>query len=193
MYEDSMIKRLKEIEASIPHEWAGESARTGDAGMYDPRYKVALRDLIRELEEEGLPGFLLTAYRSDGADYCRGCIMGSSSSDYETITSRDENEIADKWAALLHFNETKGREYASYEFTLYLNGRQLWEGDDEYELVRSLANEKLSQLLAEDKRRKEAEERKKAEDAQRAREAADQKKLRELINQYGVPADNEKD
>jgi len=74
--------------------------------------------------------FTLIAYRPDGADYCRGCLMEQSSSEFSLSTADSADAIAQNWARL-RFDAPQGREYGDTEYTLLLNGRP---EDEDYAL-----------------------------------------------------------
>ncbi len=73
--------------------------------------------------------YTLVAYRADGVDFCRNCVMGRSSSDFDLSVFTDAHELAKYWAKH-SFNAPRGPEYDSYEYTLLLNGRD--ESHDPY-------------------------------------------------------------
>jgi hypothetical protein len=76
------------------------------------------------------PLYTLVAYRPDGVDSCRGHVMASSSSECSLQFFRDEAELVEAWARELSESAGRGREFASVECTLLIDGRdsyQWWE------------------------------------------------------------------
>lgn len=69
------------------------------------------------------PNFIYTfvAYRENGVDTCRGCVMGRSDSDFELKTFTDPEMLAAYWAQH-KFSAPTDREFCSYDYTLLLNG-----------------------------------------------------------------------
>lgn len=59
----------------------------------------------------------ILAYRPDGQDTCRGCLMGSSSSDFQILTTYDHREFIEFWLDKLKNQwEMKGdRAYCNWE------------------------------------------------------------------------------
>lgn len=79
--------------------------------------------------------YTLVAYRANGVDTCRNCVMGQSNSDFELNVFTDAEALAKHWAKH-QFNAPHGREYGSFEYTLLLNGRDEYNDpswDDEAE------------------------------------------------------------
>ena len=158
------------------------------------------------------PVLTLLTYRANGDDYCRGCLMGSSDANFGAITTLDKALLARRWAELLR-EAPSGREYASTEFGLLINGVDATSflygyalpGDDPPELTpeeKQLAEEVLA-LLEQEKARlaQEAQDKALAEaqaaelarqqQARReaeARDAADRARYAELHARYGKEA-----
>lgn len=66
--------------------------------------------------------YTLLAYRPNAVDTCRNCVMGRSESEFEFQVFASAEELATWWAR----HETRvphGREYAPFEYTVLLNGR----------------------------------------------------------------------
>jgi hypothetical protein len=63
------------------------------------------------------------AYRSDGSDYCRGCLMGSSSSDLEIFNTTNIDEAIEFAAKKRVEDNHSEREYNSHELTFIIDGR----------------------------------------------------------------------
>lgn len=158
------------------------------------------------------PVLTLLAYRADGADYCRGCLMGSSSSSFGAITTQDKALLARRWAELLR-EAPSGREYASTEFGLLINGvdatRFLYgyalPGDEPLDLTYEeeqvakdvlalleqekarLAQEAQAEAQAKAQAAEQARQRQ-AEQAAKAKEAEDRARYAELHARYGKEA-----
>lgn len=93
--------------------------------------------------------YTLIAYRSDHADYCRGCVMGTSVSDLQIFYSESPNEIIDKMAEL-NSEYYDDNSYADYEYTLVIDGipysvdtGHVWLTDTTEQMSTVEANEKL--------------------------------------------------
>lgn len=65
--------------------------------------------------------YTLVAYRENGVDTCRGCVMGRSDSAFELTVFTDADKLARHWARHMA-DAPHGLEYCSYEYTLLLNG-----------------------------------------------------------------------
>ena len=121
--------------------------------------------------------YTLIAYREDGVDTCRGCVMDRSSSAFSLESATDAETIAGIWATA-RFNEPEGREYCETEYTLLLNGRSPSSdpsaySDDDSEVAEAAAYEaerlRVDQLVASRLQELQAE---KAAAAARAAEVA---------------------
>jgi len=159
--------------------------------------------------------YTLIGYREDGVDTCRGCVMERSSSDFFLKVCFTKEEVAAEWARRLFDEESKGREYCSFEYTLLLNGRDdnndpdCWKveahcnpetGEGWAEEARAAINARVTVLfeqlkaekLAAEERAKQAEEARRAEAAVRRREeqeAAERAEYLRLQEKFGA-ADN---
>ena len=130
--------------------------------------------------------YTLHAYRENGADYCRGCLMGSSHSDYKVISKNTKEELINEFAKLIHFNNTSGLEYAAYEFTLYEYGQDLTYSED-YDDILSEATNIAKDSEAYEKKLQEEKEMIRLAEARKRKEAAEKEELARLIKQYGLP------
>ena len=66
--------------------------------------------------------YTLIHYLSNGSDYCRGCYMGGSSSDFSIGFFNNEEDIIEAYAQLLvdeHFEEDV---FGGHEYTVLING-----------------------------------------------------------------------
>lgn len=96
--------------------------------------------------------YTLVHYLSDGSDWCKGCHMGSSSSDFSIDFFENEEDIIKKYAELLveeHFEEDI---FGSHEYTLLINGLNY---DASYDEEQDETNPSFSRIIDEaDKRAK---------------------------------------
>lgn len=73
--------------------------------------------------------YLFIARKDDSADYCRGCLMASYSSDFEVRNHLSEDELVRAWAEYLYQNMKLRFNESGYEFHIFENGVKVWEGD----------------------------------------------------------------
>lgn len=126
--------------------------------------------------------YTLVGYREDGVDMCRGCVMDRSGSDFFLQVCFTAEDVAAEWARRLVAEESAGREYCSFEYTLLLNGRDrnndpdAWEdeaarnpetGEGYAEEARDVVDARVAVLVAEMKAAKLAAE----EQAKKVKEA----------------------
>lgn len=132
--------------------------------------------------------YYLTAYREDGVDSCRGCIMARSGSDFQTFGSNDETEFVSEWANLIHFDMTHDLEYCDYEYTLTIDGIRYDSAKCHplYDKAKALVADII-----------DAEKKKEEERAQRSKIAAEEARIKQekaqlaaLLSKYGTDASN---
>lgn len=147
--------------------------------------------------------YTLVAYRANGVDTCRNCVMGQSDSDFAMGTFKSRDEAAQFWAAKRWESKHSAREYCSWEVTVLINGvsrDDLWQIDDDlYDTLDPVfedlsrrcdlalqaladkdAEQKRLQAAAQEQARQEAEAR-----AAQARHARDLAELARLQALYG--------
>lgn len=112
------------------------------------------------------PKYILVAYKSDSADYCRGCHMASYSSDHEVIDTDDREYVVDAYAKYLSF-EPKVNE-GEYELTLFC------DSDEESLAIQSEAGIISKEMLVTRKAKREIA--RKAQEEQDKREALERKR-----------------
>lgn len=131
--------------------------------------------------------FTIVCYRSDGDDYCRGCLMSSSSSafDLHVVETADEAGLR---IAQKHFDDRdpkRDRAVQGWEVTLLINGGDSYDDDEVAEEARAcveaaaevhlqrMVDEEAARELAEKQRLEavetEAQKQKEAEKEQRER------------------------
>jgi len=71
----------------------------------------------------------ILAYRPSYNDYCRNCLMTSTDSDLEIYHAVDFNDAVKVYAQYLYMNKVREREFAPWELTLFLDGKD----DDFYD------------------------------------------------------------
>ncbi len=150
--------------------------------------------------------YTVVAYRPDGVDTCRGCVMNRSSSDFELRCFQDLQAAA-QWQADKLMDSPSGREYCSWEFTLLVDGLDAdswWQlhGDSDLEeppfdqyrklvdkawAVRKKAEEEKARLAQEVAEREAALKRERDAQAKEARERAE---LERLQARYGTAPSN---
>jgi hypothetical protein len=95
--------------------------------------------------------YTLVGYREDGVDTCRGCVMDRSGSDFFLSVFFTAEEVAAEWARRLFAEESMGREYCSFEYTLLLDGRDDNNDPDSWQ-VEALCNPQTGNGWAEEAR-----------------------------------------
>jgi hypothetical protein len=109
--------------------------------------------------------YTLVAYRPNGVDTCRGCVMGRSDSDFWLSVHTSAEDVAAEWAqSLFKESQNQEREVCSIEYTLLVDGRdenndRCWtpDGDldpahtdpDSGESYASLARDQVQKLVSE--------------------------------------------
>lgn len=77
--------------------------------------------------------FTLIAYRPNGIDTCRGCVMDRSDSDLEINSYDNIEDIATSIFKYNEISENSDREYCEYDLTILINGYQRYETSDDAE------------------------------------------------------------
>lgn len=115
--------------------------------------------------------YTLLAYRPNGVDTCRNCVMGRSDSDFEVFSAKSAEQLADQWAKH-RMSRPSGYEYCSTEYTLLVDGlsddHDDWDDVDAYDpeenepwtyserkRVTALADQRYAELVAQQKAEKE--------------------------------------
>ena len=107
--------------------------------------------------------YLLIAYKSSGANYCRGCLMESWSSQLEMFNHLDCETLKGKLTEFIIDNLTE-RLYGSYEFTVYRNGicihdeinGRSWDGYERGKHLEYNSNEYFEFEIQDEQEQKEA-------------------------------------
>jgi len=91
----------------------------------------------------------IVQYRSNGSDYCMGCLMDSSDSDFEISHTTDLDEAARIIGQRAFEDKTSDREYASWDITILQNGLEehFEEYDYDLELQIMAAAKEYSNIL----------------------------------------------
>ncbi len=77
-------------------------------------------------------------YRPNGSDYCRGCHMGSSDSDFSIYTAESEDDAAASIANRLEEDSKSDREYCHWENHILLNGLEEYDEGYDHNLQQSI-------------------------------------------------------
>jgi hypothetical protein len=125
--------------------------------------------------------YLLSAYKPDSHDYCRGCHMASYSSDFQQLETDDKSELIDFWADLLA--KELGYNEEGYQFTLH-GDYMKDEFDDFYDLEKE-AQAQAKHLIAKREEAKRLEEQAKKERERQKQVERDLAQLAELQKKYG--------
>ena len=144
--------------------------------------------------------YLLIAYKSSGANYCRGCLMESWSSQLEMFNHLDCETLKGKLTEFIIDNLTE-RLYGSYEFTVYRNGicihdeinGRSWDGYERGKHLEYNSNEYFEFEIQDEQEQKEANaeflpileeaiERQKQDEQEQKVLKADQQKIKEQEN-----------
>lgn len=95
--------------------------------------------------------FSLICYRPDCDDYCRGCYMGGSGSEFELVTSTDRGDIVRTWERKLYadYEARNDRAIAGWEVTLLIDGREPhgYYENDPNDVVEPLRSEQDNDLV----------------------------------------------
>lgn len=124
--------------------------------------------------------YTIVSYRPNGDDYCRGCHMASSSSDFDLQETEDLEQAA-RWVAdklMADRRDAARREVCEWEVHVLCDGRRLLDiasADEEgRESITDRITGRAQQIVAE---RIEDEKRKEAEKAAKLGEEAEKKKV----------------
>lgn len=87
--------------------------------------------------------FTLIAYRPNGIDTCRGCLMGQSDSDLEINSYTNIESIAKAIFKYKEIDKKSEREYCDYDLTILINGHDRYscKDDDEQERIDNIFDE----------------------------------------------------
>lgn len=142
--------------------------------------------------------YTIVAYRPNGVDTCRNCVMGTSDSAFEIEHSTSPEEAAKQWARFFMDDRKhrQDREVSSWEVTLLIDGKSYDFADDgePYQLVEEAARAEFGRQVevenAAAARAAEAAAEKKRADEEAARirkEKAERALFIELQAKYGTP------
>ncbi len=130
------------------------------------------------------------AYRPNGDDYCRGCHMGSSDSDFEIYHTVEHDTAAINIARFLCEDKIKALEHdyeiEDYEITVLTDGQEPSELGNEVlvEQIMRAAELRAEELFKEYKIKKEQREDEKRENKEAEQREKDLKQLAKLQEQY---------
>lgn len=100
--------------------------------------------------------YTLIHYLSDGSDYCRGCHMGSSSSDFGIFFFENEEDVVNKYAELLVEEHLEKDVFGCHEYVVLINGvnydhswdEEKGESDPSFPRIVGEADKKSKTLIA---------------------------------------------
>lgn len=131
--------------------------------------------------------YTLVAYRENGNDYCRGCHMGSSDSDFGMEFTESLNHLQTMYAEYLKkdVDDEDSREVMLWDLTILRDGKDLYDDHDVYNAVVEGARN-IAKAYKEAKALRLAEEKflKQQQAAERKRQS-DLAELARLQSQYG--------
>ncbi|NDV50369.1 hypothetical protein [Salipiger sp. PrR003] len=127
--------------------------------------------------------YTVLAYRPNGADYCKGCLMGTSDSDFEFEAFESAEEAARYAGEFLFHDQLKTElEVDCYELTFLIDGVE-----DHERNVEAMAEANMQERLeahrkaeAERKKEEEAAAERKREELEKRKHAEELAKFREL-------------
>ena len=148
-----------------------------------------------------MTNYTIIAYRPNGVDTCRGCVMGTTGSELETGFFKDVLEAATFAAGFENRPEEADLSYSAWEVTLLIDGLDengWWEDKDwreevqdpfdDFRSLRSKAIEAVAEKRRQERKRQqdiEAEKRRRqAVAAAKAAEDAERLQLRALKEKY---------
>lgn len=134
--------------------------------------------------------YTLIAYRPNGSDSCRGCLMGQSDSDHKIIITENMDKVSAEWAKFKFEDKYADREFCHWDVTLLRNGMCIsgyvdvdespCGEDDDYDVRKSI-EAKADEYLKDMVRDHEEEVQRKKEEAIRL---AEQKKLDRELEEF---------
>lgn len=104
------------------------------------------------------PKFLFIANKPDSADYCKGCLMASYSSDCIIENMLSEEQVIKQWTDCLYKNMNLRCNEAEYQFYIFKDGVKVWgeygstwDGGERYAINSDLYFENFSLIEAQEK------------------------------------------
>ena len=119
--------------------------------------------------------YTVLAYRENGVDTCRNCVMDQSDSAFEFKVFDTSDEAAQFWAEKVYDSLTSARHFCSWDLTLLVNGKEDYDEDIEYVDIKERAKPYIAALQEKERKRKEdiaTKEAAKLADKQKADNAA---------------------
>lgn len=151
--------------------------------------------------------YIFIAYKPDSADYCRGCHMGSYSSDFILADDITEKELIEKWAEALYRNETLDSNEVGFDIYVFTHGCLWWnngcptccpdediEGwEDDIDALHDKAEKLCKHMVAAKKEAealaaKKTKEKQAAEDKERRR-----KEYEKLSKEFNIPTSTQEE
>lgn len=152
-----------------------------------------------------MTNYTIIAYRPNGVDTCRGCVMGTTGSEIETGFFQDALEAATFAVGFEDRPHEADPSYSAWEITLLVDGldENAWWADkdwreeeldpfDEFRSLHAKAIEAVAEMRRQEKKRKDeadAEQRRRqALAAAKAKEESERAQLRSLMEKYSDEA-----
>ncbi len=149
--------------------------------------------------------YSVAAYRPDGVDSCRGCVMARSDSAFDLRSFTNVEDAARFWASKEFESKHSDREYASWELTVLVDGGSLddwWRLSDDagadreplfdafHDRCAALFKELTAEHAEMQRLKQQAQlqqQQQAARQAEAAREAAERAELARLQAKYANP------
>lgn len=130
--------------------------------------------------------YAIAAYKSDSADYCRGCLMASYSSAFRSIHTDDQNQALEFLTEILYQNLIREHGEDEYEFTFFSPDLDEWGDpqDNPYQEELKVAEQLAKAKLEKEKKAKEEAEAEKARLSQAYQIRMEKEQLRILQAKY---------
>lgn len=139
-----------------------------------------IRGIIRQRKYNMAKKHIVTAYKSESDCISRGCVVESYRSDFQWLSTDDENEFRNFIADLMMSDHLKEDQEDSYEIVHFLDGEHSDTYKDDIEILALFEQKKNKHQEEKERYKKEQEEREKQE-----REKNERALYEKLRNQYG--------
>lgn len=124
--------------------------------------------------------FTVVAYRPNGVDVCRGCLVAQSDSDFEMFSTTNESEVVECLARYRVEDLTSDYEYSCWEVAVLQNGRTPEDDDYDFDIEHRLGVQATKLAQQKKEQHDNAEEEKQRAAAKKRADEAKQRELKEL-------------